>query len=73
MLDSILHWLTCKHREVHRLSLPESLNRVESKEERDYLRECRNPPAFQGLLASLQTGLEKLSVPTPGPKDVTTG
>ncbi|KKN19766.1 hypothetical protein LCGC14_0942150, partial [marine sediment metagenome] len=65
----LIHWLTCKHKDVHRLRQPLSLGFLQAPS-----------PLNQGRLVRLlrrlrldievHRELKDLSVPTPGPKDV---
>ena len=69
----LIHWLTCKHKDVHRLPKPRSLKLVlvtgKSWTEQ-WIQESRMYSLHR--LAILEQ-YRLLSVPTPGLKDVTTG
>lgn len=54
----LMHWLTCKHRDVHRLRWPSSL---------------QWSPYVTPLGRRLMKGYEPSFAPTPGPKDATIG
>lgn len=60
----LMHWLTCKHKDVHRLPPPVIWPWREKTIQR-----------YRKYLLRQLVGqeLRNLSVPTPGPKDVTIG
>lgn len=64
----LLHWLTCKHRDVCQLPLPQSLTTPGPWTERSL-----NFKRRWNLSVEAWDERQNLSVPTPGPKDATTG
>jgi len=67
----LIHWLTCKHKDVHRLPF---LWNVTATTERKGWMETGIAFLRRVRLESLaKEERQNLSVPTPGPKDATTG
>ena len=67
----LLHWITCDHRDVHRLPPPETpIYHIATR------RFYRNRELIELETGQPQVGNSRsviLSAPTPGPKDVTIG
>ncbi|KKL83652.1 hypothetical protein LCGC14_1972630 [marine sediment metagenome] len=69
----LFHWLTCKHREVHRLNPPQSLVKMEAKGLGPWTEFSLQFKRYWNLSMEAWDERQNLSVPTPGPKDVTIG
>ena len=72
MLDSILHWLTCEHRDVHRVPPPRSLTMLANRKSAWTNGGIRMLRLIR-LDRAVEQELKESSVPTLGPKDATTG
>ena len=69
---NFIHRLTCKHREVHRLRPPESLEALSNLHILSQHGRVRLLRSWR-LSVEVYRELRNLSAPTPGPKDETTG
>ncbi|KKM63322.1 hypothetical protein LCGC14_1184450 [marine sediment metagenome] len=72
MFDFI-HWLTCKHREVHLLLPPRSLIEMERKGLGPWTEFSIQFKRFWNLSMEAWDERQNLSVPTPGSRDATIG